>query len=185
MVPDRPAVTWLEHAAGYAAVKWPHLAPHSRAGVADALATITPALTRPAARPPSRRLAARAPCTSMPSTPPAHAPDPAAARALAWLHRASLPLGQLNDPHVVRPRSTRSPCARTAPAPPPPRSAASTPSCTPPSPGPRSPGCSPPTRSTTSAGKPGVRLRHRPPRRPQPGPGPGHPRPGRADPPAN
>jgi hypothetical protein len=38
-------VTWLGHAAGYAAVKWPQSAAHTRAGIADALATITPALT--------------------------------------------------------------------------------------------------------------------------------------------
>ena len=43
--PEQPATTWLEHAAGYAAVKWPHLAAHSRASLADALATVTPALT--------------------------------------------------------------------------------------------------------------------------------------------
>lgn len=46
--PTQPTTTWLEHAVSYAAVKWPHLAPHSRASLADALATITPALTRTA-----------------------------------------------------------------------------------------------------------------------------------------
>lgn len=52
-VPALCRVTWLEHAAGYAAVKWPHVSAHSRAGIADALATITPALTKNAAgRPP-------------------------------------------------------------------------------------------------------------------------------------
>jgi hypothetical protein len=56
LVPDRPVVTWLEHATACTAMKWPHLAPHSRASLADALATVTPALTSPASRPPSRRL---------------------------------------------------------------------------------------------------------------------------------
>src|SRR5712691_3563290 len=53
LVPERPVVTWLEHAAAYAAMKWPHLAPHSRASLADALATITPLLTRETRRRPS------------------------------------------------------------------------------------------------------------------------------------
>ena len=95
-------MTWLEHAAAYAAMKWPHLAPRSRASLADALATITPALARPAARPPSRRLQRAAlyqhafnPARPVP-------PDPAAARALGWLRRASLPLATLNDPPVLR-----------------------------------------------------------------------------------
>ena len=39
-------VTWYRHAMAYAEMKWPRLAPHSRADLADALATITP-LRRP------------------------------------------------------------------------------------------------------------------------------------------
>ena len=58
-VPGPAATTWLEHAVGYAGMKWPRLAPHSRASLADALATVTVALTRPAAeRPPTRALRA-------------------------------------------------------------------------------------------------------------------------------
>ncbi len=40
-------ISWLEHAAAYAAMKWPLAAAHTRAGIADALATITPALLTP------------------------------------------------------------------------------------------------------------------------------------------
>jgi hypothetical protein len=40
--PGGAVVTWHEHAVAYAAVKWPHAAAHTRAGIADALATITP-----------------------------------------------------------------------------------------------------------------------------------------------
>jgi hypothetical protein len=36
-VPAPPVTTWLEHAVAYADMKWPHLAPHSRASLADAL----------------------------------------------------------------------------------------------------------------------------------------------------
>ncbi len=58
-VPAPGRVSWLEHAASYAAVKWPHVSAHSWAGVADALATITPALTEDAAgRPPASVLRA-------------------------------------------------------------------------------------------------------------------------------
>jgi hypothetical protein len=57
--PATAAVTWHEHAAAYAAVKWPHAAAHTRAGIADALATMTPALTTsPASRPPTAVLRA-------------------------------------------------------------------------------------------------------------------------------
>ena len=36
--PGPEPVTWYRHAVAYAEMKWPHLAPHSRASVADALA---------------------------------------------------------------------------------------------------------------------------------------------------
>ena len=55
--PEPVTVTWYQHAAAYAAMKWPALAAHSRASVAEALATVTPALTRAApARPPAAQL---------------------------------------------------------------------------------------------------------------------------------
>ena len=53
--PTPPVTTWLEHAVAYADIKWPRLAPHSRASLADALATVTPALTGPVAGRPSAR----------------------------------------------------------------------------------------------------------------------------------
>jgi hypothetical protein len=58
-------VTWHEHAIAYAAVKWPHAAAHTRAGIADALATITPALlTTVAGQPPIAALCSPAATTS-------------------------------------------------------------------------------------------------------------------------
>ena len=45
-------MTWYQHAVAYAEMKWPRLAPHSRAGLADALATVTPLLTRDTGRRP-------------------------------------------------------------------------------------------------------------------------------------
>jgi integrase len=102
-VPETPQVTWLEHAISYAAMKWPDLAPRSRASLADALATITPALTRPAARPPAQPLV-RAALYQHAFHPGQHTPppDPGTAQALAWLHRRSLPLASVNDPRIPR-----------------------------------------------------------------------------------
>jgi hypothetical protein len=102
-VPGPAATTWLEHAVGYARMKWPRLAPHSRASLADALATVTVALTRPTAgRPPTRTLRAALYRHAFNSCRHAAWTDPAPARALAWLARASLPVAQLSDPGVIR-----------------------------------------------------------------------------------
>ncbi len=69
--PGPVAVTWYQHAVAYAAMKWPSLAAHSRASLAEALATVTPALTGPApGRPPAAALRAGPRCTGMPSTRP-------------------------------------------------------------------------------------------------------------------
>lgn len=52
-------ISWLEHAAAYDAMKWCLAATHTRAGIADALATITPALIRPGRGRPLAYLRAR------------------------------------------------------------------------------------------------------------------------------
>jgi hypothetical protein len=96
--PEPVTVTWYQHAVAYAAMKWPHLAAHSRASVADALATITPLLTNAAARRPSA-CAMRAALYGYAFNPPRHArpADPATASTLAWLARHSLPVDRLSD----------------------------------------------------------------------------------------
>jgi integrase len=102
-VPEPAVTTWLEHAVAYADMKWPRLAPHSRAGLADALATVTPALTRPTAmRPPARTLRAALHRHAFNPQRRAGPMDPAEARALGWLARASLPVTQLSDPGAIR-----------------------------------------------------------------------------------
>jgi integrase len=96
-------VTWYQHAVAYAEMKWPRLAPHSRASLADALATITPLLTRDTGRrPPAGVL--RAALYGHAFSPPlrSRAPDPGTAGALAWLEQASLPAVRLGDPRVIR-----------------------------------------------------------------------------------
>jgi integrase len=102
-VPAPPVTTWLEHAVAYADLKWPRLAPHSRASLADALATVTPALTRPAAGRPSARTLRAASYRHLFNLQRRAGPmDPAEARAIEWLARASLPVGKLSDTQVVR-----------------------------------------------------------------------------------
>jgi integrase len=100
--PRPPAITWYQHAISYTDMKWPHLAAHSRASLAETLATVTPALTRRAARRPSSRVLRAALYQ--------HAFNPrergsvldSAAGALDWLEQASLPIQSLRDPLVTR-----------------------------------------------------------------------------------
>jgi integrase len=101
--PSPPTVTWYQHAIGYADMKWPHLAAHSRASLAEALATVTPAITRPARRQPSARTVRAA--LYRHAFNPRHQYDVldcAAADALAWLERSSLPVPDLSNLQVTR-----------------------------------------------------------------------------------
>jgi integrase len=100
--PEPVTVTWYQHATAYAAMKWPTLAAHSRASVAEALATVTPALTGAA---PARLTAAqlRAALYQHAFNPArTTTADPATARVLAWAEQASLPVTRLTDPLVLR-----------------------------------------------------------------------------------
>jgi integrase len=101
--PEGAAVTWHEHAVAYAAMKWPHAAAHTRAGIADALATITPALTTgPAGRPAAAVLRAALYAHAYNPSRPRPAPGTEAAQALDWAERHSLPLTGLADPRAAR-----------------------------------------------------------------------------------
>ena len=101
--PGPEPVTWYRHAVAYAEMKWPHLAPHSRASLADALATITPLLARETSRrPPAGILRAALYGHAFNARRRSGAPGPDTASALAWAERASLPLSQLGDPRVIR-----------------------------------------------------------------------------------
>jgi integrase len=102
-VPEPTVTTWLEHAVAYADMKWPRLAPHSRASLADALATVTVALTGPiSGRPPASTLRAALYRHAFNPTRRATDMDPAMARTFGWLARASLPVAQLSDPRITR-----------------------------------------------------------------------------------
>ena len=89
--PKPPPSSWLDHAAAYAAMKWPLAAARTRAGIADALATITPALLTPGrGRPPAAVLRAALYGHAFNPARAGTDPGPPAAAALGWAS-ASLP----------------------------------------------------------------------------------------------
>jgi hypothetical protein len=97
------AVSWQQHAAAYAAMKWPQSSAHARAWVADALATITPALTAPGTgRPAVAALRAALYRWAYNPARSGTGPAPPIAAALAWARRNSLPLTALENPRVTR-----------------------------------------------------------------------------------
>jgi integrase len=102
-LPEPAVVTWYQEATEYAATKWPSLAAHSRASVAEALATVTPVLVRPDARqrPDPRELRMVLYQHAFNPARPAD-PDSAAAQVLDWARQASLPVGCLSEPAVLR-----------------------------------------------------------------------------------
>jgi hypothetical protein len=102
--PPEPAiVTWYQAATAYAVMKWPSLAAHSRASLAESLATVTPTLTWPGARdrPDQRELRT---ALYQHAFNPARPADPGspAVQILDWAQQASLPIGCLSKPAVLR-----------------------------------------------------------------------------------
>ena len=100
--PEAVTVTWYRHAMAYAELKWPRLAPHSRASLADAPATVTPLLTRETGRrPPEGTVrAALYGHAFNPQQRRSRAPDPGTAGTLAWSgFRCRSGVG---DPQVIR-----------------------------------------------------------------------------------
>jgi integrase len=98
-----PTATWYEHARAYAQMKWPDLAAKSRRAVAEALTTITLALTEGHRKFPDPALLRRALFGYAFNS--ASASRPALdeiARALDWTAKASLPVAALEEPATVR-----------------------------------------------------------------------------------
>ena len=109
----RSRVTWFEHAVEYAQAKWPRISAKHRAGIADALATVTTALTTPSTRgqvPPGLRTALLSWAFRMTRgrdgawMPRMEAEDPPAdvARGLEWIALHSLPLTDTARPENLR-----------------------------------------------------------------------------------
>ncbi|HVT68756.1 MAG TPA: site-specific integrase, partial [Trebonia sp.] len=96
-------VTWYQHARTYTEAKWPNLAPVSRRSVAEALVTVTVALSAKEKGAPEPRVLRRA-LFAWAFNPGTRETDPPReiALALGWAARASLPLSALDDPATVR-----------------------------------------------------------------------------------
>ena len=102
-LPEPAIVTWYVEATAYAVVKWPALAAHSRASPAEALTTVTPALTRPGARDRPDQHELRTALYQHAFNPARPAgPGSPAAQILDCAQQASLPVGRLSEPAVLR-----------------------------------------------------------------------------------
>ena len=100
---EEEMITWYEHARAYAEAKWPNLAPVSRRSVAEALVTVTIALTTKEPGAPEPRVLRQAlfAWAFNPATRDTD-PPPEIAAALDWAERASLPVADLEDTATVR-----------------------------------------------------------------------------------
>ena len=96
-------ITWYQHARSYTEAKWPNLAPVSRRSVAEALVTVTIALTAKEPGAPDARVLRQAlfAWAFNPATRDTDPPEKIAA-ALDWAERASLPVADLEDTATVR-----------------------------------------------------------------------------------
>jgi integrase len=105
-------VTWYEHARAYTEAKWPNLAPVSRRSVAEALVTVTIALTAKERGAPEPSVLRRA-LFSWAFNPATRdqVPPPQIAAALDWAARGSLPVSALEDTATAR--QALAACART------------------------------------------------------------------------
>jgi len=105
-------VTWYAHARAYTEAKWPHLAPVSRRSVAEALVTVTTALTAKEKGAPEPRVLRQAlfAWAFNPATRGSD-PPPTIAAALDWAEHASLPVAALKDTATVR--QALAACAKT------------------------------------------------------------------------
>lgn len=104
MLPKDSPTTWWEWALRFVEVKWPALAPTSRRSVAEALVTVTLAMTDGASRTPSEETL-RSAMFSWAFNAPRRAVGPAPKElqeAVTWLERHSRRLADLEDPTLIR-----------------------------------------------------------------------------------
>ena len=102
-VTEDELITWYAHARAYTEVKWANLAPVSRRSVAEALVTVTIALSDKEPGAPEPRVLRQAlfPWAFNPATRDI-TPPPQIAAALDWAERASLPVTDLEETATVR-----------------------------------------------------------------------------------
>lgn len=113
---EQNTVTWFQHSVDYAQMKWPHSSAKHRAGIADALATVTSVWVTTRWRKPIKalRLALYSWAFRMVRNPDAEAeqkflprmavedPPREIAEALAWIQKNSLPLTDVARSETVR-----------------------------------------------------------------------------------
>jgi integrase len=100
---DDNVITWYAHARSYTEAKWPNLAPVSRRAVAEALVTVTVALTGKEPGAPEPRVLRQALFSwAFNHSTRDTSPPPQIAAALDWAERASLPVADLEDTANVR-----------------------------------------------------------------------------------
>ncbi|WP_211178198.1 tyrosine-type recombinase/integrase [Pseudonocardia acidicola] len=96
--------SWFDFACSYADMKWPDSAGKSRMGVAETLATVTPALLKSTAGQPDQDKIRKALYGWVFNTRARESGPPPAdlARTVQWLESNTLPVGALNEPDVLR-----------------------------------------------------------------------------------
>jgi integrase len=104
MLPIDTGPTWYAHACAFVDSKWPGLAPKSRKSIAEALATITPAMLRPArGRPPDDVVREALYGWAFNSARRQAGPPPARlVSVVEWIGTNSLPVLALNDAGQLR-----------------------------------------------------------------------------------
>jgi integrase len=101
---EEPQRSWYEHACAFVDMKWSAAAGKSRASIADALATVTPALLTTdegAPRPKVMRQALYAWAFNAAKRKASHPPNELA-KTVRWLERNTLPLSALDEPAMMR-----------------------------------------------------------------------------------
>lgn len=104
MLPDQRTRTWYEHACAYVDMKWPRVAPRSRQSIADALATVTPALLSTESGRPDLDVLREAlyGWAFNASARKAGSPAEHLASAVEWIGRSTLRLIALEDKRITR-----------------------------------------------------------------------------------
>jgi integrase len=103
--PEQVVTSWYEHACAYVDMKWPRAAGRSRQGIADSLATVTPALLSSTKSRPNP-VALRAALYGWSFNARRRASEPPAEdlrRAERWVAANTRPVGDLADLAVLRP----------------------------------------------------------------------------------
>jgi integrase len=97
------STTWLEHAMGYAAMKWPRASAKHRSGIAEALTTVTPALiTTQRGAPTGKEIRDALYGWAFNLTSRKAPPDRSTETVIRWLGKNTRRMADLDDAKVIR-----------------------------------------------------------------------------------